>query len=146
MSLLNDLAKLRELGFAGCRELGRAALLLPAAALALRWRGLTYARSLIARARPSASPPSVSAAHLARLAAIAARRGPFGGTCLVRALALQWSLARHGIDSELRVGVRKIDGRLDAHAWLEHDGVPLMEAGDVGESYAPFDSLTAARR
>lgn len=142
---MNDLAKLRELGFAGCRDLCRAALLLPAVALALRWRGLMYVRSLIARARPAATR-DVAPAQLVRLVSIAARRGPFGSTCLVRALALQWSLARHGITSELRVGVRKVDGRLDAHAWVERDGVPLMEAGDVGESYAPFDSLTAAQR
>jgi hypothetical protein len=143
---MSDLAKLRELGFAGCGDLCRATLLLPVVALALRWRGLLYVRALIARTRPRATRHPVAAAQLARLVSIGARRGPFGSTCLVRSLALQWSLARHGIASELRVGVRKVDGRLDAHAWVERDGVALMEAGDVRERYAPFDSLNAARR
>jgi hypothetical protein len=52
--------------------------------------------------------------------------------------ALQHLLRRAGEASELRLGVRKVDGRLDAHAWIEHQGAALMEAGDVRERFAPF--------
>lgn len=37
-------------------------------------------------------------------------------------------LARHGYSTQMHIGIRKDDGNLDAHAWLEYDGVPLMES------------------
>ncbi len=59
-------------------------------------------------------------------------------TCLPRSLALQRMLARRGIASELRIGVRKESngaGGIAAHAWVEVDGVPLGEPQAIEERF-----------
>lgn len=62
-------------------------------------------------------------------------------TCLVRALAAQALLARHGRPSQLRLGVaRGPDGALLAHAWLEREGRVLV-GGVVTERYVPLPSI-----
>lgn len=53
---------------------------------------------------------------------------PWTRTCLRRALVLQRLLAARGHRVTLQVGVRREQGALQAHAWLEHRGVPLLEA------------------
>lgn len=58
----------------------------------------------------------------------AAAYGPLSTTCLLRATALQRLLEREGIlDSRLRVGVRSVDGRFAAHAWVELGGLVLLD-------------------
>lgn len=47
--------------------------------------------------------------------------------CLPQSLALQALLRRQGLSAELRIGVRRADGKLQAHAWVEHAGSPLGE-------------------
>jgi hypothetical protein len=52
----------------------------------------------------------------------------FRRSCWKRALVLQRYLALNGIDSRIRFGLRKeSNGAVDGHAWLEHDGQPLLE-------------------
>lgn len=51
------------------------------------------------------------------------RHRPFNGTCLRRAL-LAGRAVRHR-DHTVRIGVRKIAGVVNAHAWLELDGIVL---------------------
>jgi hypothetical protein len=53
---------------------------------------------------------------------------PTDSRCLVRSLVLTRVLARRGISSTLVLGVRSED-RLEAHAWVEHDGAPLLDSG-----------------
>ena len=66
-------------------------------------------------------------------------------TCLVRALAAQALLGRHGHTSELRLGVAGGAGRaFEAHAWLEHDGRVLI-GGPVEARYAPLPALGSSR-
>ena len=79
--------------------------------------------------------------------AIAARRTPLRVTCLPRSLALHWMLRRRGIESTLRIGVRKRGDHLEAHAWVEQGGQPLLDDADVGLQFAPFrlDETSAAR-
>lgn len=43
-------------------------------------------------------------------------------SCLTQALAARKLLARSGQRSDLKIGVSKSDGDLEAHAWLEIDG------------------------
>jgi hypothetical protein len=62
-------------------------------------------------------------------------------TCLVRALAAQGLLARHGHASQLRLGVTRGTGpAFEAHAWLEHDGRVLI-GGPVDGRYVPLPAL-----
>jgi hypothetical protein len=51
------------------------------------------------------------------------RRRPFNGTCLRRAMLAGFILRRR--DHAVRIGVRKADGVVAAHAWLELDGISL---------------------
>lgn len=62
-----------------------------------------------------------TARRLLKATTISARLVP-GATCLTQALSAQVLLARHGIASEILLGVRKDEsGALKAHAWLYYD-------------------------
>ncbi len=64
------------------------------------------------------------------------RRRPFNGTCLRRALVGARILRKR--DHAVRIGVRKADGRIAAHAWIEIDGVSLDPAAiDTFKALAP---------
>ena len=84
------------------------------------------------------------AARAARLVALVARHGPTGSGCLAQALVLWGLLRRRGIDAQLRIGVTKKGGRLDAHAWVEVRGHALAGDGDVEERYLPLDNAWPA--
>lgn len=80
------------------------------------------------------------ARNIARIVALASRHGPCRANCLPTSLVLRRYLLRQGIQANLRVGVRKaIDGTLDAHAWVEHAGEPLINRADVHQHFAPFN-------
>jgi hypothetical protein len=81
---------------------------------------------------------------LGRVVNVAARHAFGPATCLSRSLVLRWLLQRRGIETQLRIGVRLAGGELDAHAWVEHAGVPLNDSADVGERYAAFDGELSA--
>jgi Transglutaminase-like superfamily len=62
----------------------------------------------------------------------------FRRSCWKRALVLQRFLSLNGIESRVNFGVRKtVDGTVDGHAWLEHQGRPLLE-GDTGTYVVTF--------
>jgi hypothetical protein len=47
--------------------------------------------------------------------------------CLVQAMVVRGMLARAGVATDLRIGVRKdIEGTLKAHAWLERHGEVIL--------------------
>ena len=68
------------------------------------------------------------------LAAAAARTG---GTCLTQAIAARifcgWAIPR----SVLIIGVRRVPGAMDFHAWTEIDGLCVPRAADA-ESFVPL--------
>jgi hypothetical protein len=66
----------------------------------------------------------------------AARHHLYGMTCLRRSLALQWLLSRRGLDTRLQFGVRRENGNLQAHAWLEYEGKSIGETRVPEEQYA----------
>ena len=68
----------------------------------------------------------------------AARHSIFPSTCLERSLVLWWLLARRGVASRLRIGVRKSGEKFEAHAWVERDGVAIGEPEEAHLHYAPF--------
>ena len=80
----------------------------------------------------------IPAARLARLVESASRHHLRPMTCLTRSLALQALLRRQGIEADLRIGVRREDGLLHAHAWVEHAGVPVGEREDVDRTFLPL--------
>jgi Transglutaminase-like superfamily len=121
------------------RRLIRAALRLLAIDLRLRLRGFASVESSFDRrsVRPGGAGES-SIEPWARSVDVAARHHLYPMHCVPRALALRSLLAEEGIVTELRIGVRKEDDRLVAHAWVEHQGVPIGESLNVGERFAPL--------
>jgi hypothetical protein len=107
----------------------------------LRYRRLVDLLQRLARPRRTAAPVfrpgerAETAERIARLVAIAAHRGPYRATCLRQSLSLCWLLLRRGIPAEIRIGVRKEGGELQAHAWVEYPGSTL---GQEATRYAPF--------
>lgn len=91
-------------------------------------------------ARPSTDP---RASALALAVGRAAEFGIFRPLCLVRAVALNRVLERHGIaGSRVRVGVRMRNGRFAAHAWVEYRDRVL---GDSEEHVGSFAELSEVR-
>lgn len=87
------------------------------------------------RPHPRPEPP---AARIAWAVAAAARRLPGGSRCLAQALAAHVLLRRHGHASGVRLGVVRVGPRrLEAHAWVELDGAPLL-GGSGAARYTPF--------
>jgi hypothetical protein len=151
--MLRRLDQLRALASWERRLLVRLVLLLPAIGAALRMLGFKRTRDLLARLagpqhdRQPAGTDSANdrAQRIARLVAIAAHHGLYRATCLRQSLALWWLLRRRHIPAELRIGVRKDGGELQAHAWVELAGQPVNDAPDVAERLAPFDGSLSAR-
>ena len=50
---------------------------------------------------------------------------PWDSRCLMRSLVLLRMLARRGVVCRLVIGVRPGE-KFEAHAWIEHDGHPLL--------------------
>lgn len=67
---------------------------------------------------------------------------PVRTNCLDRAMALSWLLSSRGLAAELRIGVRKNADFLGAHAWVEHDGVVLLD--DEAAHYVTLDAPVLA--
>lgn len=139
MSTTPNWRKFLALGAAQRRVVYRALALLPLAAAGIRFLGFQRTRSMLAWLSPPlpASSDSPEAEEVARLVAAAARHGPLRATCLPTALVLQSILGRLGTATCLRLGVRLEAGDLQAHAWVEHGGDPLIDA-DVRERFSPF--------
>ena len=129
------------------RLLVRVLLLLPSVALALRLLGLRRCQGMLARLSPPSPAAGLSTEAAARLVGVAARHAPCRANCLQRSLVLWWALRRLGRPGQLRIGVRKHEGRLEAHAWVEQGGRTF----DVTDPhpYVPFEGpipLTDLRR
>jgi len=67
--------------------------------------------------------------HAARNVALSAAFFPCRVRCLEQSLALFVLLRRRGVNAELRLGVQPY--RFRAHAWVECDGVPINENGEL---------------
>jgi hypothetical protein len=126
----------------------RAAVLLPLISLSLRLRGFRSTQASLQKhvigVAPNPYDPLDTAkaartALIARMVRAAAYRNFGAATCLEKSLALWCLLGRQGIVSSVRIGTRKTGKKLEAHAWVECDGVPLNEPEEVHEHYAAFD-------
>ncbi|WP_427162467.1 lasso peptide biosynthesis B2 protein [Aliinostoc sp. HNIBRCY26] len=65
-----------------------------------------------------------------------------GAKCLARALTCQVLMNQRGDAPELRIGVTKDEeGKLKAHAWLEHQGKVIIGSLSNLSSYTPLPTL-----
>ena len=121
-------------------------LLLPAVGAALRLLGFKRTRSLLEGLAPLPPDPDQmdtaltndTAFRIAQLVGIAAHHGPYRATCLRQSLALWWLLRRRGIPAELRIGVHKDEGELQAHAWVDYKDKPVNDRQGMTTRYAAF--------
>jgi hypothetical protein len=108
-----------------------------------RTRRLIERGSARAPTRTATTAEIDDARALARLAASAAHNAMGEATCLRRALLLHGWLRRRGLDPALHLGIPADaqPGGLRAHAWVELEGMPLLES-DAG--YQPFERRSPA--
>ena len=140
---MSKLAKFRKLSWFERRLFLYALALLPITALRLRLLGFRRTQQPIAASyfKDAAFEEAtlIRAQQTARLVAAAARYGPYKASCLPISLTLQRLLRHQGIAADLRLGVSKAAARLDAHAWVEYRGTPLLENLDVHQRFAAFE-------
>jgi Transglutaminase-like superfamily len=133
---MTGLRRCARLSWAEWRLLADAGVLLVAvrAALwALPWNraiGLVRSVRISSPARLGGSSPSID--RLEWAVRNASRLVPYA-SCLTQALALHRLLCRAGYSSSLQIGIAKKPGRpLSSHAWVEHEGHPLVDnAGEL---------------
>lgn len=129
----------------GLGPLGKAALALEVVSTYARARRLLRRTDLAhavgalrnesAVQRPPGVDERVLGLRLGRATGLVLTALPADSRCLMRSLVLTGMLARRGIVSRLVVAVHP-RGVLAAHAWVEHDGRPLLEP-----SHSPFERL-----
>ncbi|MBC6418414.1 MAG: lasso peptide biosynthesis B2 protein [Prochloron sp. SP5CPC1] len=134
----------------------QALLLLPLVALSLKWGRVKWTQAGLARLLPAAKMPLPNGGprssadpvgtpdriskvvKTTRMVQLAVKYCQPWAKCLQKSLVL-WGLLRHqGIDSELRIGVRREATNFEAHAWVECEGFVLNDAGDVRDRFAMF--------
>src|ERR1700719_1538790 len=121
----------------------RALVLLSMLNVSLRVRGFGPTQRLLQKFIPPRknSPPDAVVewcALTSRMVLAAARNSPLPCTCLERSLSLWWLLARQGIATQFRIGVRKDSEKLAAHAWVERDGAAIGEPTAPHLHYSAF--------
>jgi hypothetical protein len=127
----------------------RAFLVLPLISVSLKWRGLRKTKGslqhfLSAPYGSQCADVQGLAALTAQMVLAAERHGIGDRNCLKVSLALWWLLARQGIASDLRVGVRKDREKFEAHAWVECGGVALNDPEMILPHYGAFDESLAS--
>jgi hypothetical protein len=76
----------------------------------------------------------------------ALRSQPGASGCLARSLALRRFLGRHGYSTRLELGLRKTEGRLRGHAWVEARGSVVSGDAAFVRSFVRLETPRAARR
>lgn len=122
----------------------QAAIALPFVRTALRVFGFSRCHAGLHQLAPvsvrsaAAAPRLDDVARLARLVRAAARLTLVDRDCLTESLTIWWLLRRRGLESDIRIGVRKGGGKLDAHAWVEWAGTALDEDRDIAQTFPPL--------
>lgn len=108
-----------------------------------RVRGLRATLRLARRveARPAGVVDATLVAETARRVSTAAAFYPRRARCLEQSLAMYVLLRRRGVAAELRLGANARP--FYAHAWVEVDGEPVAEQGDLPLNLTVFPALEA---
>ena len=145
--------KASELSARACWLWMRAWMLLPAMALALRTVRFPRLHTWAGRVRPVEPPPlpMERARQVATLVKMAAARHFGKFACLPRSLTLLRLLGQQGIEAHLKLGVRREDGCVEGHAWVEFEGTAINKPGDPDQDFgllrgAGYDPLALVGR
>jgi hypothetical protein len=139
----------RSQGSEGRRAILEVALVSTLVSAGFRLLGVARTQSLLRRWATATSVqrrqrlPEVHILSVRRAQGIVWRNLGTKGTCLTRSLTLWALLLRRGVETNLRVGFRKSEGKLEGHAWVEHHGIALNEAPDVSRKYTAFTNPAA---
>ena len=139
----------------------QALVVVPAIAVGVRAFGVSRVSRLLGVTSPAGGPfdpPAAIVAFPTRAAALEREHRrvmglahPFGAaarvtlpraSCLERSLALWWLFDRRGLATDFRIGVRRRDGAMQAHAWIEHHGAVVADDPAYVATFAPFEGLT----
>ena len=124
--------------------LGRAAVLLPIAKLALVGLGFNRTQRVFqwvfaTRSQALSQSDSRRCAEITmKVVRIAALHGACRANCLPRSLVAWALLRRRGLDPALRFGARRRAGEFEAHAWVELGPLKLDEYVENEERFVPF--------
>lgn len=69
---------------------------------------------------------------------LAVRYSPWAN-CLRQSLTLWIMLRWQGMEPELRIGLRRVQGTLESHAWLEYQGQVIGDRPAVQQDYCAFE-------
>jgi hypothetical protein len=140
LRLPRKLAQFRALSSRDRRTFLSAMALLPLFWIGLRVLGLQRLQTWLQRNRHpvAATLPADELQRLGALINSAAHHALGPANCLTRSLYLWWLLQRKGVPSQLRIGVRLTGDVLEAHAWVEHAGIPINDRPDVSTDFASF--------
>jgi len=121
----------------------RAAVLLPWIRMSLRLRGYnpTFAalQSRAASRTESLDGANEQVQKTSRMVRSAVHHSVLRFTCLEESLGLWYLLEKQGICSRLRIGVRKDNGKFEAHAWVEYGGQAVNQPQATHLHYAAFE-------
>ena len=117
------------------RLLVQALIRLPIAAMRVRLDGGMVLRGQQSTPPGPAGDEAAVMREATRMVNAAARYTPMSATCLPKSIVLQQLLRREGIETALRIGVRKAGAALDGHAWLEYRGVPVADPPSVHDCF-----------
>lgn len=139
----------------------QALLLFPTLAIALKLWGLQRVQRHLSKrsARATASMRSrllaqrltqsaATQACISRTTALVEMAGrclPRWANCLKRSLVLWYLLRCQGISPSLRIGVRRVRGEFQAHAWLEYQGEVVNDVPGVHSAYAAFETAIGSK-
>lgn len=123
-------------------------LALPPIAFLLHTMGYKRTKSLLERFLPASTSchmpmedEMLEAHKLARIIHIAARHNIYQTNCLKQSLLLWFLLGKRLISSEIKFGIEKLtDSQLNAHAWVECGGQPLIDSRDSLDKFAVFEN------
>lgn len=94
-------------------------------------RAAVAALRAVEPARGTVRDPLVTGHRLGRVVRRTLAVVPGDTRCLTQSLVLTRLLAARGVESRLVIGVKPGEA-FAAHAWVEHDGVPLLPPGSEG--------------
>jgi Transglutaminase-like superfamily len=125
----------------------RAVLLLPWTAISLRFRGFNTTRAALQKHLPAAPTPQTENRPAAQVVECTCRMVKAGAhygitrpTCLGESLTLWYLLQKQDVAAVLRIGVRKVAKKFEAHAWVEYADAALNQEEEPHQHYAAFDS------
>jgi hypothetical protein len=141
---MTALARFRSLRRSDLKPLARAWISLAYIEFALRFRSFQRVLDEADSSQPTsvvAQPVEFARARAyARWIDMAARHHVVPARCLHRSLVLHRWLRYEGLPSALRIGVRKKDDGISAHAWVELGGEIINDRPDRVAAFATLSS------